>query len=136
MQQFEEQMSAAKVVTEATRPLNLYYGLVQAGLAITAAHTTDQWSFNSHGLKLYDTDRSIGQILVKPEGSGAFQKVAAAINSQVIAGPVTVGAVWATIPDFCNVTPLDPAYPPTLAMFADTRPVQNVSRNSLAENQL
>jgi len=31
MQQFEEQMTAAKVVTAATRPINLYYALVQAG---------------------------------------------------------------------------------------------------------
>ena len=37
MRQFEEQMTAAKVVTAATRPLNLYYALVQAGHAIQAA---------------------------------------------------------------------------------------------------
>ena len=30
MGQFEEQFTAAKMVTEATRPLNLYYGLAQA----------------------------------------------------------------------------------------------------------
>jgi hypothetical protein len=29
MAQFEEQFTAARVVTEATRPLNLYYGLAQ-----------------------------------------------------------------------------------------------------------
>ncbi|MFJ9710759.1 YaaC family protein [Streptomyces sp. NPDC101234] len=34
LQQFEEQMKAAEVVSPATRPINLYYGLVQAGLAI------------------------------------------------------------------------------------------------------
>ena len=33
MAQFEEQMTAAKVVSPATRPLNLYYGLAQAGMA-------------------------------------------------------------------------------------------------------
>ncbi|BCL22182.1 hypothetical protein ACPCBX_23175 [Streptomyces tuirus] len=29
LQQFEEQMKAAEVVSPATRPINLYYGLVQ-----------------------------------------------------------------------------------------------------------
>jgi hypothetical protein len=50
MQQFEEQMTAAKIVTAATRPLNLYYALVQAGLAITAAHADGKWR-KAHGLR-------------------------------------------------------------------------------------
>jgi hypothetical protein len=50
MQQFEEQFTAAKAVTSYTRPLNLYYGLAQAGMAIAAAHSPDPWSFSRHGL--------------------------------------------------------------------------------------
>jgi hypothetical protein len=41
MAQFEEQMTAAKVVTPATRPLNLYHALAQAGMALAAAHAPD-----------------------------------------------------------------------------------------------
>lgn len=54
MAQFEEQFSAAKAVTAATRPLNLYYGLAQAGMAIAAAYAPDPWSFSRHGLRLGD----------------------------------------------------------------------------------
>lgn len=39
MGQFEEQFTAAKVVTAATRPLNLYYAL-----AIARAYADDPWS--------------------------------------------------------------------------------------------
>ena len=43
MQQFAEQMTAEKIVTAAARPLNLCYGLVQAGPAITAVHADRKW---------------------------------------------------------------------------------------------
>src|SRR5690348_5817158 len=48
MAQFEEQMTAAKVVSPATRPLNLYYALAQAGMAIAAVHGPDRWGFSRH----------------------------------------------------------------------------------------
>jgi YaaC-like Protein len=99
MTQFEEQMTAAKVVTPATRPLNLYYGLAQAGMAIAAAHAPDPWSFSRHGLKLGDTNADLTDIQVTPEGEGAFQRVAAATGSSTIAGPVSPGTVWASLPD-------------------------------------
>lgn len=87
MTQFEEQMSAAKIVSPATRPLNLFYGLTQAGMAIVAAHAPGQWSFSRHGLKLLDTSRDLADIQVQPDGDGAFQRVAAAVGSTQIAEP-------------------------------------------------
>ncbi|MFE3638533.1 YaaC family protein [Streptomyces sp. NPDC059168] len=42
LQEFEEQMKAAEVVPATTRPINLYYGLVQAGLAMTARARTSE----------------------------------------------------------------------------------------------
>ena len=95
MQQFEEQMTAAKVVTPATSPVNLYYGLAQAGMAIAAAHARGQWSFSSHGLQLCDTSLDLAGICVKPEGNGAFQVVASATGSSDIGGPVSIGSLWA-----------------------------------------
>ncbi len=50
MTQFEEQFTAAKAVTAATRSVSLYYGLTQAGMAIAADHAPDPWSFDHHGL--------------------------------------------------------------------------------------
>jgi hypothetical protein len=75
MAQFEEQFTAAKVVTDFTRPVNLYYGLAQAGMAISAAHAPDPWSFSRHGLRLTNREGELANMTVVPEGEGGFQKV-------------------------------------------------------------
>jgi YaaC-like protein len=81
MTQFEEMFTAARVVIEYTRPLNLYYGLAQAGMAIAAAHAENPWSFSSHGLRPDNLEGNLGDITVRPEGAGGFQKVATATDS-------------------------------------------------------
>ncbi|MER7693395.1 YaaC family protein [Streptomyces sp. NPDC097610] len=102
LHQFEEQMEAARVVTSATRPINLYYGLVQAGLAITAAHAPGTWSFSKHGLKVVEMRPNLPDITIRPDGDGAFQFVARATGSERLAGPVSFGALWASLPDLCQ----------------------------------
>lgn len=107
MQQFEEQFTAAKVVTTATRPINLYYGLVQAGMAIVAARAENPWSFSRHGLKLDGVQNDLPKVLVRPESSeekGAFQAVAKATGSALIGGPVSLGDLWAAVPDLSGLT--------------------------------
>ena len=106
LQQFEEQMQAAKVVTSATRPINLYYGLVQAGLAVTAAHTSGNWTFNKHGLKVLDMRPNLPEITIRNDGDGAFQYVARATGSELITDTVTLGALWKSLPGLCEL-PLD-----------------------------
>jgi hypothetical protein len=97
--QFEEQFTAAKAVTAATRPLNLYYGLAQVGMAIAAAHAPDPWSFSRHGLRLGDRNPELAEMTVGPEGDGGFQKVATATGSPGITAPVSLGTLWASLPD-------------------------------------
>ena len=99
MAQFEEMFKAAKTVTEFTRPVQLYYGLTQAGMAITAAYSPDPWSFSSHGLKLNNRTSPLAAMTIVPDGDGGFQKVAAATGSPVIMGPASLGGLWAAIPD-------------------------------------
>lgn len=99
MTQFEEQFTAAKATTAATRPLNLYYGLAQAGVAIAAAHAPDPWSFSRHGLRLGDRNPELADMTVGPEGDGGFQKVATATGSPGITAPVGLGTLWASLPD-------------------------------------
>ncbi|MFF3656604.1 YaaC family protein [Streptomyces olivochromogenes] len=106
LQQFEEQMKAAEVVSAATRPINLYYGLVQAGLAMTAAHTKGRWTFDKHGLKILDMKCGIPDITVHPEGVGAFQAVSEATGSDHMTDAVSVGALWNSFPELAEV-PLD-----------------------------
>ena len=98
MQQFEEQFTAAQVVTSYTRPLNLYYGLAQAGMAIAAARSPDPCSFSRHGLSLVERSGDLATMTVRLEGEGGFQKIAAVIESPGISGAVALGALWASLP--------------------------------------
>jgi len=77
----------------------LYYGLAQAGMAIAAAYSPDPWSFSSHGLKLNNRNSPLAAMTIVPDGDGGFQKVATATGSPVIMRPVSLGALWASIPD-------------------------------------
>lgn len=120
MQQFEEQMTAAKVVTAATRPLNLYYALVQAGLAITAAHAVGKWTWKSHGLTLANTGADLEHIGVEPVSqTGAFQLVGETAGSTLISKPVSIGAIWASLPDICDAAPLPATSQPHALSITD-----------------
>ena len=132
MQQFEEQMTAAKIVTAATRPLNLYYALVQAGLAITAAHADGKWRWRSHGLKPANTGASLGEICVKPDKvDGAFQLVAQATESSQIASPVSIGTIWASLPDICDAAALAESRAPRALSLMDETPLASVVTTSI-----
>lgn len=120
MAQFEEQMEAAKVVTPATRPINLYYGLVQAGMAIAAAHAPGQWSFNRHGLKLVDAQPDLPDIQVAPEGDGAFQRVALATGSPTIEEAASLGKLWLSLPDLLGVYLPNSTGSPSIALSPGT----------------
>ena len=133
MAQFEEQFAAAKVVTEFTRPINLYYGLAQAGMAIAAAHADNPWSFNHHGLRL-DLGKREGKLADmtvrpdddgRPDGNGGFQRVAKATGSPVITEPVSLGALWASLPDLSEAGTLpgstSPAFLPLVSSEISAR---------------
>jgi hypothetical protein len=122
MQQFEELMSASAAVGPASRPITLYYAIVQAGLAVAAAHKTNPWSFGQHGLKLQNARPPIADISVGPEGTGAFQIVAQATNSPSLQMPVTVGALWSSLPDFEFRKLPSSSAPIALGIYADGEP--------------
>jgi hypothetical protein len=120
MAQFEEQLRAAEVVTSATRPLNLYYGLAQAGMAIAAAHAPDPWSFSRHGLHLVDRRAELADMQVEPQSDGGFQRIAAATGSPGITGPVSLGALWASLPQLSGTVVLPgSALPVPLDLLAE-----------------
>lgn len=128
MRQFEEQMTAAKVVTAATRPLNLYYALVQAGHAIQAAHAPNPWNFSRHGLTLDNTKSELPTIIVRPDTEGAFQAVARTTGSPGLDTGVTLGALWASLPDLAPVVPLkDNPAPHAFRVHAPSAPFRPFS---------
>jgi hypothetical protein len=106
LQQFEEQMKAAAVVSPVTRPINLYYGLVQAGLAMTAAHAGGRWTFDKHGLKIPEMTCGIPDMGVRPEGVGAFQAVSDATASEPTTDAISIGSLWNSLPELAEI-PLD-----------------------------
>lgn len=120
LQQFEEQMKAAEVVSPATRPINLYYGLVQAGLAITAAHAEGTWTFDKHGLKIPDMKCVIRDIAVRPEGIGAFQAVCDATGSERTTGAVALGALWNSLPELAEIPLTGTTERPVIGLSADS----------------
>lgn len=122
LQQFEEQMSAAKVVSAATRPINLYYGLVQAGLAMTAAHAPGTWTFNKHGLKILDMEPSIPNVSVRPDGEGAFQAVSDATGSERTSDAISLGTLWNSIPELTEAPLEGMASTPAVDFIADRYP--------------
>ncbi|SHN14533.1 YaaC family protein [Streptomyces yunnanensis] len=120
LQQFEEQMNAAKVVSAATRPINLYYGLVQAGQAIAAAHAPGTWTFNKHGLKILDMEPDIPDVAVRPDGEGAFQAVSDATGSQRTTDAISIGALWNSIPELTEVPLKGMMSDPAVMLITDT----------------
>ncbi|GAB3362704.1 hypothetical protein GCM10027360_26880 [Amycolatopsis echigonensis] len=104
MQQFEELLHAASVVSPAARPLPLYYALNQAGRAIAALHAVGSWELKGHGLKAKTDASRINDMTVELQGkeSGAFHAVAAATGSPSLPSAVSVEALWASLPEFMD----------------------------------
>lgn len=133
LQQFEEQMNAAKVVSAATRPINLYYGLVQAGLAMTAAHAPGTWTFNKHGLKILDMEPSLPNVAVRPDGEGAFQAVSDATGSERTSDAIILGALWNSIPELTEAPLEGMTSVPAVVFNAERYPSvqENLDRGSV-----
>ncbi|WP_405633746.1 YaaC family protein (plasmid) [Streptomyces sp. NBC_00016] len=89
LEQLEQMFRAAAVVGPATRPLQVFYGLSQAGRAITAAAWSlkgEDWRLDSHGIKTTGFDRPFPEIEIRtdPAGTqGSFVKVSEVLDSPV-----------------------------------------------------
>jgi hypothetical protein len=106
LRQSEELFDAAAAVTAAAKPLLLFYGLSQAGRAITAARDPDaSWKTHGHGLKVIENPTDIGRTTIKPDGGGnnAFAALTHALHSDGIGGEVELSAVWASIPELAHL---------------------------------
>ncbi|WP_418606212.1 YaaC family protein [Georgenia sp. SUBG003] len=90
LEQAQQQFAAAERIGYESRPLNLFYGLSQAGRAIAAGSrllgrgTNHQWQANGHGLK-YDIGVPDGVLAtpIKQDGGtrDLFSRVSIAIDS-------------------------------------------------------
>ena len=104
LQQFDELMAAARVVSAVSRPIPQYYSMHQAGKAITAAWAAEDWKVAGHGLA---QDTSAGALWrsdvlffrVRPRGQGVFGAVASLLGGSGLTGSVDLGALWSALPE-------------------------------------
>jgi hypothetical protein len=85
-------LSAAAATGTASRPLPLFYTLIQAGRAITAAWADDISDPRDHGLG-WKRGSGVLDSIVKPASGGAFVQASKAELSPPLTQPVEVGAL-------------------------------------------
>ncbi len=108
LEQAEQLWDAAQGVGIAARPILLYYGLVQAGMALAISRSPGAWAWSGHGLRLMAL-RDLSQvthlrdITVTENGSGGFQAVAALLSSATFSNPVALDSLWLAIPEGANL---------------------------------
>jgi hypothetical protein len=125
LEQAEQLFAAAASAGVMTKPLQLYYGLSQAGRAIAAVapNVPDQqqgkpaepWKLSGHGIAIPTMQQavaacggSLGLLPVADKGLGAFTQMAGILGCGSLidkkpdgspAARVTVGQIWGTLPE-------------------------------------
>ena len=131
LEQAEQQFVAASAVGVQSRPLNLFYGLSQAGRALAAAWTPRARSpmLQGHGLRCGGLDAvsaknstAFPAIQIRAHGSGptSFQVLSDLLGSAPLATPVGLGELWAMVPESTLHEPLAPGSSTVLLMMVST----------------
>lgn len=119
LEQAEQQFRAAASVGPESRPLNLFYGLSQAGRAIAAARTPGGQGtspiVSGHGLKVHELDAmrpgdDIFTLHVRGEGGRdtSFGRLAWLMGSDALQPEgVSLAAVWMMLPEVSVDFPID-----------------------------
>lgn len=128
LQQFDDLMTAAAAIGPVSRPLPLYYAVLQAGKAIAAAWSDEDSPVGGHGLKQDRPRKAAGsdgqppawhsdvlRFPVKPDEHwpGVFAAVASTLGDARLTGTVELGPLWAALPE---VTPPPAGSPWLLAL--------------------
>jgi hypothetical protein len=112
LEQAQQQFAAAARIGYESRPLNLFYGLSQAGRAVAAGSyrlgrgTGHQWQASGHGLK-YDVAAPAGVLAtpIKQDGGtrDLFSRASIATGSPLDFGEVEFGALINQLVDYTMV---------------------------------
>ncbi|WP_406409338.1 YaaC family protein [Streptomyces sp. NBC_01643] len=105
LEQTGQMFRAAAVVDSATRPLQVFYGLSQAGRAIAAAALSlkgQHWRLESHGIKTTGFHLPFSDIEIRtdpPGTQGSFVRVSEALGSPVWGtDPIRLEDLWDLLP--------------------------------------
>jgi hypothetical protein len=100
LEQAEQFLTAASAVGYATKPVQLFYALSQAGRAIAAARADEPWEIVGHGAKVKTSPGISGtSVRVDTSERGALGLVARATGSELWEGPVNLGSLWGSLPE-------------------------------------
>ncbi|MFF2549268.1 YaaC family protein [Kitasatospora sp. NPDC058063] len=102
LEQAEQFFRAADAVGTATQPLQLFYGLSQAGRAIAAAARDlkgDTWMLNGHGIQTKVMERDLPAVPSITTSKGSFVRLSGLLRSPLWAGQeVTFAELWDCLP--------------------------------------
>jgi hypothetical protein len=104
LEQCEQFQTAARSAGYATRPVQLFYALSQAGRAIVTASPrigNQAWRVSGHGLTANTNTASAGNVTVAAAKTGLYASVAAALGleSLVPDEPTALGDLWPLLPE-------------------------------------
>lgn len=100
LEQAEQFFTAATVAGTATRPVLVFYGLAQAGWAVTAADTkTDHWRLpGGHGITTDPVQNAVNGKLADfalfDAGRGSFTKLADVLSAASLPERTPLGQLW------------------------------------------
>ena len=98
LEQAEQLFRAAAAVGVATQPLLAFYGLSQAGRAITAALAEDKWILSAHGIgsdpDVGATSDQLANLRVTPRAKGSFGRVREVLGSSSLSAGTRIGELW------------------------------------------
>ena len=104
LEQAEQLFRAAELTGPQARPLLLFYGLSQAGRAISAAAsgiTNGEARLYGHGITVNDlaiaSSHSLAQLEISPS-AGSFSQVAKALGSTNFESDTSIGDPWGLLP--------------------------------------
>lgn len=105
IEQAGQMFRAAAAVDPATRPLQAFYGLSQAGRAIAAAAVDlkgDDWQLDGHGIRASGFDKSFPDIELRTDRNdsrSSFTRLSSILESPVWGkDPVRLEGVWDLLP--------------------------------------
>ncbi|WP_162236951.1 YaaC family protein [Agreia sp. Leaf283] len=114
LEQAQQQLSASATIGYESRPLNLFYGITQAGRALSAAskdlgyrnapNERQLWLGTQHGLQFPTTlDSALGlfktSVTMQPNAKDSFSRLSYALGSPLDAGDIEFGALIAQLPE-------------------------------------
>lgn len=107
LEQCEQFLGAASDTGYATRPVQLFYALSQAGRAIVAAspHIGNQsWKISGHGLTANTNAASAADVSVTATKSGLFPAVASALGIEALVADESVALreLWPLLPEMVD----------------------------------